>query len=66
MYGVGLMQVHEIRGHRLVYKAVVEALSNYKKSSGNLGISHAVIQLVVNGLKKNRLEHLPNLYERRE
>ena len=28
----GGLQVHQIRGRRLVYKEVVEALSNYKKS----------------------------------
>ena len=32
MWGVGGMQVHGIRGRRLVYKEVVEALSNCKKS----------------------------------
>ena len=32
MWGVDEMQVHGIRGRRLVYKEVVEALSNCKKS----------------------------------
>ena len=32
MWGVGGMQVHRIRGRRLVYREVVETLSNYKKS----------------------------------
>ena len=32
MWDVSGMQVHGIRGRRLVYKEVVEALSNYKKS----------------------------------
>ena len=40
MWGVGGLQVHGIRSRRLVYKEVVEALSNYKKSNfwwfGNL------------------------------
>ena len=31
--GVGGLQVHAIRSRRLVYKEVVEALSNYKKSN---------------------------------
>ena len=30
---VGGLQVHEIRGCRLMYKEVVEALSKYKKSN---------------------------------
>ena len=29
---VGGMQVHEIRGDSLVYKEVIQALLNYKKS----------------------------------
>ena len=32
MCGVGRLQVHEIRSHRLLYKEVVEAQSNCKKS----------------------------------
>ena len=32
MWGVGRMQVHEIRGRGLVCKEVVEAPSNYMKS----------------------------------
>ena len=32
MWGVGAMQMHEIRYRRQVYKVVVEVLSNYKKS----------------------------------
>ena len=32
MWGVGGMQVHEIRGDSVVYKEVIEALLNYKKS----------------------------------
>ena len=32
MWGVGGMQVHGICSHRLVYREVVETLSNYKKS----------------------------------
>ena len=32
MWGVGGMQVHEIHGDSVVYKEVIEALLNYKKS----------------------------------
>ena len=32
MWGVGRLQVHGIRSRRLVYKEVVQARSNYKKS----------------------------------
>ena len=32
MWGVGALQAHKIRGRRLVYKEVVQALSNYKKT----------------------------------
>ena len=32
MWGVGRLQLHGIRSLRLMYKKVVEARSNYKKS----------------------------------
>ena len=53
------MQVHGIRGHRMVYKEVVEALSNHNNlTSGDMGIPLAVMQLGVTALKKIRLVHL--------
>ena len=46
--------MHEICVGRLVYKEVVEALSNTKNpSSGDLGILLVVIRLRVTGLKKD-------------
>ena len=45
--------MHGIRSCRLMYKEVVEALSN------------VVIQLGVTGLKKTKVMHLLDLFERR-
>ena len=51
--------MHGIRGRRMVYKEVVEALSNHNNlTSGDMGIPLAVMQLGVTALKKIRLVHL--------
>ena len=58
--------MHEICVGRLVYKEVVEALSNTKNlSSGDLGILLVLIRLRVTGLKKDQGVYLLDLFEGR-
>ena len=61
--------MHGICSHRLVYKEVLEARSNYQTvrnlTSGDLGIPLVEIRLGVTGLKKTRVVYLLDLFERR-
>ena len=58
MWGAGGIQLYGIRDRRLVYKEVVQALSN-------LGILLVVIRLGVTGLKKTKLVYLVDVFEGR-
>ena len=67
MLDVGGMEVHGIRGCRLVYKEVVEALKLQLKklTSGDMRISLVVMRLGVSGLKKFMLVYTQDLFEER-
>ena len=56
--------MHGIRGHRLVYRKVVETYQTRKNlTSGDMGILLVVIRLGVARLKKIRLMYLLDLFE---
>ena len=60
------MQVHGIRGGRVVNKEVIEALSDYEKSYlWGFGIPLVMILLGVTRLKRNRFVYLLDLLKGR-
>ena len=58
--------MHGIHSRRLVYKEVVEALSNYRDlTPGDLEIPLVVIRLGVTRLKRTKVAYLLDLFEGR-